>query len=210
MGLAYIMLIFSVQIVWFTSTIFLLTYEVFLFSGFEKQPRDMIQCFLFTIGGIANVVQPIHKYRHRYTVRSQVCVRLISLFLVVSVYNAFFLNIMMLPRYPDDIKTIDDVVLLKMKFFTAHKISVVFVIIIINLFYSFFNVFGLHCMTNLRTVNSVENAFDLAFNKNCAAVVSRYETVFNYNINLIKCFDKTQPFSTFPIVFFIRKDSNII
>lgn len=68
----------------------------------------------------------------------------------------------------------------------------------------------MYWISDVKIVNNPEKLKNIILNENYAALVTRIETMLIYQQNSIKCFNKTQTFSTFPIAFFVRKDFKII
>lgn len=122
----YVMSIYSENILWLFTvlSVFLIIVIVYLYSGFEKQPRDLIECIVYAIGAITNVSQPIQKYCTKTVCKYLACMSLLNQLAIITLHNAYFLNVIMIPRYPNNIETINDVLLHKMPFVTTFEISV--------------------------------------------------------------------------------------
>lgn len=137
----YLLSIYSNDILWVFTIIYTLIVIIiiYIFSGFEKKPIDIFNCALYLLGVMTKTGVPIRKYCKRHSGRCLICIGLVCGYLAVSVYEASFYNLVMIPRYPNNIKTIDEILTRKIQIATTHNIAVIISYIIFLLHIHLYN-----------------------------------------------------------------------
>lgn len=122
----YMLSIFSDNILWIFTFIYILIIStiIYFFSGFESYSIDYIHIIILFTGVMTNSSIPIRKYCRRPLARILISIALTTAFLCCSVYNGKFYNLVMITRYPNELKTIEEVVARRMPFATTYEISV--------------------------------------------------------------------------------------
>lgn len=82
---------------------------IYLFSGFEENRMNLVHALLMLVAVTMNIGMPYHRYFKRSTFRFFFLYATILLYFTVSVYNAFFFAIIMNPKYPQTVRTLDEI-----------------------------------------------------------------------------------------------------
>lgn len=97
---------------------------IFLFTGFEKKPMDYFESIFFLFGALMMVSMPIRNRAKRSVTRILGSGAIIFGFIAISIYNASFYDMIMVPRYRNQLKTIHDVFDHKSRFVSNEEIKV--------------------------------------------------------------------------------------
>lgn len=97
---------------------------VFLYTGFEKKPLDYFESMFFLFGALMMISMPIRNHAKRSVSRILSSWAIIAGFLAISIYNASFYDMIMVPRYRNQLKTIQDVFAHKTRFVSTEDIKV--------------------------------------------------------------------------------------
>lgn len=126
----YILSIFSNDISWVISAGLIIfgLIVMYFYSGFEKYPINSTEILTYVAGVMTNNSVPIHRIVRRDSARFYISLMLICAFHADLIYNAMFFDLVMVTRYQDEIKTIDEVMSRNIPFVTTPEISVKFLV----------------------------------------------------------------------------------
>lgn len=109
----YSLAFFSDDILWLAYAFCVIFYInlIYLFTGFEARPLEYVHCALFFFGSVLSVSMPLGRFlkTSMTSTRCFISFGLISCFLAISIYNASYYDVVMVPRYSNQLKTIQDV-----------------------------------------------------------------------------------------------------
>lgn len=98
---------FRVNVMGFVCVVFA-TLIIMISNNFEKHAMDYHTVLMYLLAQLINISVPMRKYHFRFGSRFMFSCMAWSMFFVSQLFNGLFMVVLLGPRYPDQIKSVDE------------------------------------------------------------------------------------------------------
>lgn len=183
---------------------------LYIISGFEETKLDVINSFLIMCGAIMAIAVPIYDHAKKWLTRLFTIYAVITLFFLISIYNAEFFNILMKPKYSPRIGAALELFNLKFDLVTTPPFTVSrppTLIEIRPIIARIRSQESLYLQSNVTVETDAQDCYRrVTSERNVALIVSKMHFMSTHWVHEMYCLPDSEMISIRPISMFIRNN----